>query len=545
MKKFLAIFAVILCLCALCSVAVSAAETKTAYPHGDFNKDGKIDMQDVVHFMGWVNFPYLGIYDIEWEHGLTYVEATPATCTEDGNIAYWHCEKCDKYFADAEGENEIYSGNVIIPTTGHTEIVDVDVAPTCTENGLTEGKHCSVCGEIIVAQENIDALGHNFEKTYTTNETEHWRKCSRCDALKDKAVHTWDNGVVTTPATETTSGVMTYTCTVCGVTKTETIPATGNTGDTYTREGDYIYFGSYPQSEVKDSGLKSTLNSKAGTPGSIADGWVSYGYYDAGSVSDYMWYIDVTEDGDQYRGVYFTSYRQIWTSNSSSADFSNQDENGYYTGNVYWFKYEPLKWRIISESNGTALILCESIIDSQHYYRTDSNRTIDENTIYANNYEYSDIRAWLNETFYEAAFNDLQKALIETTTVDSSARSTNPNNNANTFNSGDNTYACNNTQDKIFLLSEQEVTNSSYGFSSDYAYKDTVRRKQNTDYAKSQGCGTSISTDYAGNGYWWLRSPHYIYSDCACPVIYDGRACGTDYVGGTSGGVVPALQIRF
>ena len=403
-------------------------------------------------------------------------------------------------------ENATYTA-----TASHIEIIDASVAPNCTETGLTEGKHCSVCGEVLLAQSVIPALGHS-----------------------------WDDGVVTTPATTTATGVMTYTCTVCGKTKTESIPVIV----LYTREGDYIYFGSYPQSEVTESGLKSTLNSKAGTlpTSSNSQKWTSYGYYISGSVSDYMWYIDVTEGGEQYRGVYFTSYRPYYMTNSSGPS-TYQYDNGYTINNVYWFKYEPLKWRILSESDGKALILCESIIDSQQYYRDYSSHTINGNTVYANNYEYSDIRAWLNETFYETAFNDLQKALIETTTVDNSARSTSPNNTL--WNNGINIYACNNTYDKIFLLSEQDVTNSAYGFNSSASNYDTVRRKQNTDYSKVQGVYTYSGGSYDGNSWWWLRSPDYRFSNSAREVYYGGNANYADTVANSSYGVVPALQIRL
>ena len=68
---------------------------------------------------------------------------------------------------------------------GHTEEVIPAVAPTCTETGLTEGSKCAVCGEIIVAQEVVDALGHDYEAVVTEPD------CS--------------NG-----------GYTTYTCTVCG-----------------------------------------------------------------------------------------------------------------------------------------------------------------------------------------------------------------------------------------------------------------------------------------------------------------------------------------
>ena len=215
--------------------------------------------------------------------------------------------------------------------------------------------------------------------------------------------------------------------------------------------------------------------------------------------------------------------------------------NGYNTSTVYWFKYEPIKWRILSEEGGEALILCEMIIDSQEYYINSNSH----DGGYANNYAISTIRAWLNDTFYNTAFNDLQKEIIQLTTVDNSARSTNPNNNATAFNSGKNTCACANTEDHIFLLSEQEVTNSAYGFNAGYSNYDTARRMQTSDYSRATGAHMSTSTDYYGNGYWWLRSPSYDYSSSARFV--DGVGSASNYldVYRTYVGVVPALVIRL
>ena len=313
-------------------------------------------------------------------------------------------------------------------------------------------------------------------------------------------------------------------------------------------DGNYLLFGSYPQTKVTDSALATALDTAAGTlpTSSNSQDWTSYGYYISGSVSNYMWYIDLEYSGEKYRGVYFTSYRpKDTTYYSSSADDSNQDENGYSTSTVYWFKYEPIKWRILSEADGEALILCESIIDSQEYYNRTSNRTINGQTVYANNYAESNIRKWLNDTFYNTAFTNLQKQLIVLTTVDNSARSTNPNNSATAFNSGTNTYACANTQDYIFLLSEQEVTNSDYGFNSSYSNYDTARQKKNTDYAKSQGVWTNTSSGYVGNGHWWLRSPIYNLSYSARGVKSRGDADRNGGVIDAYIGVVPALKIRL
>lgn len=291
-----------------------------------------------------------------------------------------------------------------------------------------------------------------------------------------------------------------------------------------------IYFGTYPQSKVSDTTLISTLSTKAGALPTEYDSynWTSYGYYISGSVSNYMWYIDINYNNEKYRGVYFTSYRPYWTAGSSSTSNSHQDDNGYSTSTVYWFKYETIKWLILEESSGKAFLLADIALDSQEYYVSDSNRTIDGNT--ANNYEYSTIRKWLNETFYNTTFSELEKEIILTTKVDNSLLST-----------GDSTnnYICNDTNDKIFLLSKKEVRT--------YFTTDALRIKQSTDYAKSQGCYSysKTSSSYLGNSSWCLRSPDYSISDNAGIVYYDGIITNLYNVLDTDGGVVPALWITL
>ena len=257
----------------------------------------------------------------------------------------------------------------------------------------------------------------------------------------------------------------------------------------YTREGKKITFGSYPQTKVTDETLLATLNSQIGAlPTSHnSQSWTSYGYYVGGEEKNFMWYIDITVGNDKYRGVYFTSYRSVSAYNGYE---SRQHANGYIKNEVYWFKYEPISWTILSENTDkkTVFILCDMIIDSQAYqneYEYDSDlrecvntsENVPEGT-YANNYEYSTIRKWLNETFYNTAFDALQKAMIVTTTVDNSTASTLDSTNK---------YTCNDTKDNIFLLSYKEVDNESYGFvKTAGSIPISLSQKTPTDYAKSQ-----------------------------------------------------------
>ena len=309
----------------------------------------------------------------------------------------------------------------------------------------------------------------------------------------------------------------------------ESATTTNTTEQLYTRSGSTIYFGEYPQTEVTDSAITTALNGMRGTlpTSSNSYDWTSYGYYISGDVTNFMWYIDLEYSGEKYRGVYFTSYRPNRTTNSSSTSNSYQDDNGYSTGTVYWFKYEPIKWRILTESDGKAMILSELMLDSQQY---------DYDGSYSNNYANSTIRAWLNDTFYNTAFGAMQQAIIETTEVDNSVYSTGYSSNP---------YACENTFDKVFLLSYREVVNSSYGFSTSTS-NSTTRQKQGSDYCKVQGSWISNGFAYDGNGFWWLRSPYYTsYSIYAWYVTSDGGLGYSIHVHNTTCGVVPALVISL
>ena len=224
-----------------------------------------------------------------------------------------------------------------------------------------------------------------------------------------------------------------------------------------------------------------------------------------------MWYFDLEYSGEKYRGVSFTSYRPYRTQYSSSTSNSYQYDNGYSTGMVYWFKWEPIKWRIFTEFDGKAMILSELILDSQQYDYD------------YNNYANSTIRRWLNDTFYNTAFGAMQQAIIETTEVDNSASSTGWSSNP---------YVCENTFDKVFLISYIQAI---------YHFGTTTKQKQGSDYCKAQGLYT-----YNGNGYWWTRSPYNTYSYSTWCVSVDGVTGRNDIDSSlTNYGVVPALRINL
>ena len=104
---------------------------------------------------GSTSFAGFGVYK---GHNKVTDQAVPPTCTETGLTEGEHCSNCGKVFVAQEE----------VAATGHTEVTDVAVAATCTTAGKTAGKHCSVCNAILVAQQEVEALGHKFEK-YTYN----------------------------------------------------------------------------------------------------------------------------------------------------------------------------------------------------------------------------------------------------------------------------------------------------------------------------------------------------------------------------------------
>ena len=147
---------------------------------------------------------------------------TAATCETVGSKSH-HCTRCDSKKDVTE-----------IPASGHSwNDGAITTEPTCTDEGVKTFT-CNACGK--TRTEAVSALGHNYSSDWTIDtaavcETVGSKShhCTRCDSKIDvteipaSGKHTWNNGVITKPATIAEEGVKTYTCTVCGVTRTETI----------------------------------------------------------------------------------------------------------------------------------------------------------------------------------------------------------------------------------------------------------------------------------------------------------------------------------
>ncbi len=126
----------------------------------------------------------------KYNHQPVDIPAVAPTCTESGSTAGIKCALCGL----------VMDAPQIIPATGHSPVTVPAKRASCTNTGLTEGSKCSVCGKVLAEQRTIQPLGHS-----------------------------WDQGVKPAGATCTEPGMIVYTCTRCGITREETVPAMGHT----------------------------------------------------------------------------------------------------------------------------------------------------------------------------------------------------------------------------------------------------------------------------------------------------------------------------
>ena len=515
-------------------------------------------------------------------HDMQEVAAKEPTCTEIGWKAY---KRCSHYCGKTEGYEEI-------PATGHNLSITVPrVEPTCEKWGSEEYKKCSNQGcDYHTDYNGVPALDHDLQWhercEATCTEDGYWGSYSTCnrvgcdytskldryvekalghlikhfDAKEPDCLPGWEaydecqrEGCdFTTKVVLPANGKHSYVCDVC-TTCNELNPVR------YTRDGNYINFGYWPQTLERDENVIAKLNEMAGTPPLPRDKENPYNW-ESHEGTTYMWQKIVIYNGTKYLGVQMNDYRAsgVYSLRSYVMD------NGYFTFEVYWFKYEPIKWRILTTSGNSAFIMSDIALDSfsiqpdrksenrDGLFAEDNNSTGVPDGTYANNWEYCFLRSWLNETFYNEVFNKLQKEIIQTTHLDNTARSSNPNDYPKYYgygeNAGKNKFAdqCKDTDDKIFLLSLRDITTTAYGFNKDVKAEDPARNLQATDFAKLHGA--PMNTNDKKYVTWYTRSPAPANGNQGyATFVLDRHAKGA--MGSIDltpdGGVVPALWITL
>mgnify|MGYP000967762941 CR=1 FL=1 len=150
-------------------------------------------------------------------HNMQYFDYVPETCTTDGHLPYYYCDRCDKYFGRETDSLDTELNVFIIPATGHS-MTKVDAGPaSCEADGNIEYYECGYCSKLFSDADGkneithddtvIAATGHHYLTSWTFDSDSHWHKCAVCGSADTIVPH-----VSSGEATETTA----ETCTICG-----------------------------------------------------------------------------------------------------------------------------------------------------------------------------------------------------------------------------------------------------------------------------------------------------------------------------------------
>ena len=269
-------------------------------------------------------------------HNLTLVAAKAATCTTAGNSAYYTCDGCDKWFADATGSVEI---------TDKTSV-------------------------------KIPAPGHTAGTEWKSDDTNHWHECTvaGCGVIIEstKSAHTAGEWIVDTPATATTAGTKHKECTVCGYTMTtETIPATGGGSSSGGSSGGGSSSGGSSGGHHSSSGGGGGSSRRSGsgsstTPKTLAGSWKQnqngwWYQYTNGTWPSNSWVKLPVQGGEAW--YYFNKDGYMAT--------------GWLFENNNWYYLDPQT----GTNNGRMMTGWHMISDKWYYFSTD--KLAGEGSMYA------------------------------------------------------------------------------------------------------------------------------------------------------------------
>lgn len=287
----------------------------------------------------------------------------------------------------------------------------------------------------------------------------------------------------------------------------------------YTRNGvTYVDIGRCPQHILEDK--HKIANLKAG----IADGSLTpdpkTGFYSL--------------ENTFYAKVTAAPYQN--DAKSYHSQFS--DGTDVKKGEDFFFIVEPITWRVVSgdpnDPKSEVFLLAESVLTSGAYHTAQSVRSYNGKAVYANNWQYSNIRAYLNGAFMDMAFMPGEAAFVLTTSVDFGTATSHHTRYANG-------KPC---DDKIFLLSYADTANRAFGWNHWTINEDPLKVGKATDYAKAMGVYASLNGGKEHDAaHWWLRSPGD--KENRASVVTALGTVGTYDIDCTAIGIRPALKARF
>lgn len=278
---------------------------------------------------------------------------------------------------------------------------------------------------------------------------------------------------------------------------------------------DCLYFGSYPQTEIVKDPFRAVAD-YAADDGAITDKTL-YSRLESAN-----WTDNETElDGVKYRRM--KAADAVSFSTDDAQHYKWDDENTYH-----YFRYDPIKWRVLELNGDEAMLIADKELDCLPY------NTISEDV----QWEDCSLRSFLNSEekgFYASAFSEKEKKSVLTSE------------NENPDNSYYGTKCGASVEDKVFILSSDEVFSSPaaarHGFYAGGGVDDPARRFRPTMYAKARGTWYSPVDAYRGNGFWFMRTAGYSLSNityiCDFGYIYNR---GTDVTCNDSG-ILPAIRI--
>ncbi len=393
-----------------------------------------------------------------WDEGKVIY---PATCVKLGLIHYT-CTGCGREKDETippDPENHV-----------DTELRGAKEA-TCAEAGYSGDIYCKDCGSKVSDGHAIPATGLHDWQAATCTAPKTCRVCGATEGMP--AGHAWNQGEIVREATCIATGVVRYTCAVCGETKDETLPINPG-GHTGSQERWYAVDATCEEAGYTGDIYCSTCGAKVEAGKTVPA--VGHDWQPATKNAPKTCRVCGKTEGKPLPAV---KAGDIVTFGRYEQD--NNKANGP----------EAIAWQVleVDEANGKALLISKYGLDAKPFNKEWAFVTWAECTL----------RGWLNKEFEETAFTKTEQASILETEVDNSKSQ---------GYSGWSKSGGNNTQDKIFLLSYAEA-NKYFGVT----YEDSNNTKSRvtpTAYAKKQGAYTYNSnktTEGSAAGWWWLRSP--------------------------------------